>query len=509
MDLFNNVCIYMRLSKDDGDKVESESITNQRNLLKKYANDIGVKIKKEYVDDGYSGTNFNRPKFQEMIVDVKLGKIDTIIVKDLSRFARESINASEYIEKFFPEHNVRFIAVLDNVDTYLDNLANILIEFKLYNNQKFAKDTSVKMKKSKRNNMLKGLFMATYPPYGYIKDKENKGKLLVDNKTSKVVKKIYEMYLQGKSSTYIAKYLTSRNIKTPAVYSNIVQYKKTDMYNVWKAAQILRILKNEVYIGNTVRNVENKISYRSQKKRRTKKDEWIITKNTHEAIIEKKDFDMVQEIIKSKNGKACSLKYNYLLRPYMYCGKCGRKISFRTRKAGGVDISCPKAKIGYCDNFYYDYYKLEKKIKDDIMKHYDELFNLSKAEDNVIERKVDEQVKKINISIKKLKYDYNKINDKIDDLYIKKLDCLITEEEYLNSASKLKEKRSKLEDKINEYEKSKECYTKENILKIKDILKENNTKLRNNMSKELIDKLIYRIDITRENIVIHYKFKFI
>ena len=124
----------MRLSKEDGDKIESESITNQRNLLNRYAEDIGIQIKKEYVDDGYSGANFNRPAFKKMLEDIKNKRINTIIVKDLSRFARESINASEYIEKIFPKYNIRFIAVLDNVDTYLEKLANELIEFKLYNN---------------------------------------------------------------------------------------------------------------------------------------------------------------------------------------------------------------------------------------------------------------------------------------------------------------------------------------------------------------------------------------
>lgn len=256
----------MRLSKDDGDKAESESISNQRKLLKRYAEDIGIKINKEYVDDGYSGTNFNRPKFKEMISDVKLKKIDTIIVKDLSRFARESVEASEYIEKFFPEHDVRFIAVLDNIDTYLDSLANVLIEFKLYNNQKFAKDVSDKLKKSKRSNMEKGLYMGTYAPYGYKKDPNNKGKLVVDENSSRIVKKIYNMYIDGKSSQYIAKYLNSKKIKTPAEYYHITPNKKTNMYGIWKRTQILRILKNQVYIGNTVRNVVNKVSYREKKK---------------------------------------------------------------------------------------------------------------------------------------------------------------------------------------------------------------------------------------------------
>lgn len=506
---FKNVGIYMRLSKDDGDKLESESITNQRKLLERYADDVGIKINKEYIDDGFSGTNFNRPKFKEMINDVILGKIDTIIVKDLSRFARESIDASEYIEKFFPEHNVRFIAVLDNVDTYLENLANILIEFKLYNNQKFAKDISDKMKKSKRNNMEKGLYMATYPPYGYVKDKENRGKLIVDEKSSKIVKKIYKFYLEGKTSVYIAKYLTSNKVKTPAEYYNIVQYKKTNMYSVWKPAQILRILKNQVYIGNTVRNVENKISYRKKGKRKTRKEEWIITQNTHKAIIKKEDFDKVQKMIESKNGSAYKLKYNYLFRPYMYCKNCGRKFSFSTRHEKLVDISCPKAKIGCCEHFYYNYFKLEEKILNDIKKHYNELFNISQAGDNIVTRIMEEKNTKIDERLKKMTYEYNRINDTIDSIYMNRLDSLITEDEYISSTKELKERKEVLYNTINECKKIKENFNEEELLKIKKFLNKNNDEIKNNMNNEILDKLIYKIEISKNEIVINYKFKFI
>lgn len=509
MNLFKNVCIYMRLSKDDGDKIESESISNQRKLLERYASDLGIKINKEYVDDGYSGTNFNRPKFKEMISDVKLKKIDTIIVKDLSRFARESVEASEYIEKFFPEHNIRFIAVLDNIDTYLDSLANVLIEFKLYNNQKFAKDVSEKLKKSKRANMEKGLYMGTYPPYGYIKDKNNIGKLIIDKESSTIVKKIYKMFLDGKTTTYIAKYLTSKKIKTPAEYYNIVPGKKTNMYNIWKRTQISRILKNEVYVGNTTRNVINSTSYKSKKKIKVDKSEWIITENTHEPIIDKCDFEKVQEIFKSKKKNVTSLKYNYLFRPYMFCAKCGRKITFSVRNEKLVTLGCPKSTIGCCEKYYYNYFKLEEKIINDIKEHYEKLFNIKSAEDNIIMKKSNEYILNIDNTIKKLSYNYNRINDTIDHIYMKKLDNLISDDEYINETKTLKEKRDNIQIEIEKYNKLKANINEENILEMKKYIRQNNEIIKKNINNELVEKLIYNILISKDEVIINYKFKFI
>lgn len=509
MKQFNNSCIYMRLSKEDGDKIESESISNQRKLLIRYAEDIDIQIRKEYVDDGYSGTNFNRPAFKEMLKDVKNKKIDTIIVKDLSRFARESINASEYIEKIFPECNVRFIAVLDNVDTYLDKLANELIEFKLYNNQKFARDISLKMKKSKRANMEKGLYMATFAPYGYVKSSDEKGKLLIDKGQSRIVKKIYKMYLEGKSCNFIAKYLTEKGVKTPAVYNNnIVQYKNSNTYNVWKPTQVNRILKNQVYIGNVVRNVVNKVSYKSKEKKRTNKEEWIISKNMHEPIVDKETFYKVQDMIKSKNGSGHKLKYNYLLRPYLYCAKCGRKIAFNTRREKQVYIFCPKSLMKCCDNFYYNYYKLEKGILNNIKEYYNKIFDFSKAENEFFFKRKENNIISIEGRIKKLTYTYNRINDKLDSMYIEKLDSQITEEEYLENTKALKSNRENIKKEIKECERIKEGFNNEDVLELKKILSEKNNELKNNISKELIDKLIYKIEVSKNEVQVHYKFKF-
>ena len=498
----------MRLSKDDGDKLESESISNQRNLIYRYAKDLNIIIVKEYIDDGYTGTNFDRPGFKEMIKDIECGIIDSILVKDLSRFARESIDSSNYIERYFPENNIRFIAILDNIDTYLDKMANQLVEFKLYNNQKFARDTSRKLRKSKRANMEKGLYMATYVAYGYKKDINNKGKILVDKESSKIVKKIFQMYLDGNSSVFIAKYLTDKKIKTPAQYIKIIPFKETNMYSVWKSTQILRILKNEVYIGNTVRNVENKIAYNKKEKRRTNRNEWIITKNTHEKIISEEEFYKVQELIKNKNGRNTGLKYNYLLRPYIYCGKCGRKVDFNTRSEKQVDLRCAKATYNCCEHYYYNYYKLEENILYDIKEYCKKICDFNKIEENVLNNKKSTMLNEIDKKVKKLLYEYNRINDNVDSLYIKKLDDEITEEEYKECMKEYNKKREDIDKKISEYNLIKNSFDEKSIKELKKIINEEKENLKNNISSELIDKLIYRIELSKSKVGVKYKFKF-
>ncbi len=498
----------MRLSKDDGDKIESESISNQRNLIYRYAEELKIHIIKEYVDDGYSGTNFNRPYFKEMINDIECGIIDSILVKDLSRFARETIDASDYIEKYFPEHNIRFIAILDNIDTYLDKLANELIGFKLYSNQKFAKDTSIKLKKSKRANMEKGLYMATYCAYGYKKDPENKGKIVIDTQSSKIIKKIFKMYSEGNSSTYIARYLTNKKIKTPSEYMKIVQYKKTNMYSVWKSTQILRILKNEVYIGNTVRNVENKIAYNKKGKRKTNKDEWIITKNTHEPIISQNDFDRVQEIIKSKNGKAHKPKYDYLLRPYIYCGKCGRKVAFNIRHENLVDLRCPKSVYNCCEHYYYNYFKLEKQILQNIKEYYEKFFDYEKLKKTILDNSENNFYNKIDKKIKDLLFNYNRINDNVDSLYMERLDNKISDDEYKEKMQEYNSKREIINKELSDCEEIKKTFNIENLKQLEKIINNEKKKIDNNISRELLNKLIYRIELSKENVEVKYKFKF-
>ena len=277
---------------------------------------------------------------------------------------------------------------------------------------------------------------------------------------------------------------------------------------MWKPTQVNRILKNQVYIGNVVRNVVNKVSYKSKEKKRTNKEEWIISKNMHEPIVDKETFYKVQDMIKSKNGSGHKLKYNYLLRPYLYCAKCGRKIAFNTRREKQVYIFCPKSLMKCCDNFYYNYYKLEKGILNNIKEYYNKIFDFSKAENEFFFKRKENNIISIEGRIKKLTYAYNRINDKLDSMYIEKLDSQITEEEYLENTKALKSNRENIKKEIKECERIKEGFNNEDVLELKKNLSEKNNELKNNISKELIDKLIYKIEVSKNEVQVHYKFKF-
>lgn len=316
------------------------------------------------------------------------------------------------------------------------------------------------------------------------------------------------MYLEGNSSTFIARYLTNKKIKTPSEYMKIVQYKKTNMYSVWKSTQILRILKNEVYIGNTVRNVENKIAYNKKGKRKTNKDEWIITKNTHEPIISQDDFNKVQEIIKSKNGKAHKLKYDYLLRPYIYCGKCGRKVAFNIRHENLVYLICPKSVYNCCEHYYYNYFKLEKQILQNIKEYYEKFFDYEKLKKTILDNSENDFYNKIDKKIKDLLFNYNRINDKVDSLYMERLDNKISDDEYKEKMQKYNSKRETINKELSDCEEIKKSFNIENLKQLEKMINNEKIKTGNNISRELLNKLIYKIELSKENVEVKYKFKF-
>ena len=215
------VGMYIRLSRDDGN-IESDSVVSQRNLLKQYANENNYNITEEYVDDGFTGTNFDRPAFKKMIKDIELGKINMIITKDLSRLGRDYIGTGELIEKYFPDKNVRYIAINDGIDTFIDNTNNDIAPFKAIMNDMYAKDISKKVKSSLRSKMKDGLYVSGRCPFGYIKDPTNKNHLVVSVEQANVVKLIFNLALKGSTYHYIAQELTKRKIKTPASYYNYI-----------------------------------------------------------------------------------------------------------------------------------------------------------------------------------------------------------------------------------------------------------------------------------------------
>ena len=321
------VGLYIRLSREDGDKEESSSVTNQREILKRYCQEQeNFFIVKEYVDDGWTGTNFDRPKFKEMIADIEAGIIDTVITKDLSRLGRERLGVGHYTEIYFPEHNVRYIALLDNIDTYMDAGMNDMAPFKGVINDMYVRDISKKIRSSLIERKKAGNFLGVTAPYGYKKDSNNKFHLVINKKEAEVVKRVFRLYLEGNGLTRIAQILTKDGVPVPGESRNIGKTRKTALYSSWKQTTIRRILDNRVYLGELVQFKRRKINYKSKRRITVPEEERYICTGTHEAIIDEEDFNTVQNILK-KNKSFKGTKHDYLFKGLLYCAECGARLN--------------------------------------------------------------------------------------------------------------------------------------------------------------------------------------
>lgn len=321
------VGLYMRLSREDGDKEESSSVTNQREMLKRYVSEQpNFFIVKEYVDDGWTGANFDRPKFKEMIADIEAGIIDTVITKDLSRLGRERLGVGHYTEIYFPEHNVRYIALLDNIDTYFDAGMNDMAPFKGVINDMYVRDISKKIRSSLIERKKAGNFLGVTAPYGYQKDPNNKFHLIINEKEAEVVKRVFRLYLEGNGLTRIAQILTKDGIPVPGESRDIGKTRRTALYSSWKQTTIRRILDNRVYLGELVQFKRRKINYKSKRRITVPEEERYICRGTHETIIDEESFNAVQNILK-KNKSFKGSKHDYLFKGLLFCSECGARLN--------------------------------------------------------------------------------------------------------------------------------------------------------------------------------------
>lgn len=331
-----NVAVYLRLSKEDNESIESNSIVNQRELVEQYiSSKSDLELVDYYIDDGYSGTNFNRPGFERLLQDMKNKKINCIIVKDLSRFARNHIEADMYFENIFPVLNIRFISVIENIDSFEnpDSMDNLIVPFKNLLNDAYAKDISKKVKSALTAKRLNGEFIGTSATYGYIKNPKDKHKLIIDEEASKYVVQIFNGIIEGKTVSEIANELNKNNILTPAAYKrkNEPESNNIETDKRWNAKMINKMLKDRIYVGDLIQGKKKVENYRSHKLITTKKDEWIIIQNNHEPIISKDKFDKVQEIIE-KNKCARSNKEKDLFYRFLKCSDCGDSFTLRKVK---------------------------------------------------------------------------------------------------------------------------------------------------------------------------------
>ena len=503
-----SVGLYIRLSREDDDKVlESESITNQKRLLLQYVKENYLTVYDIYVDDGYSGTNFDRPDFNRLLSDIELGKVNMVITKDMSRLGRDYIGTGNLIEKYFPEHNVRYIAVTDNIDTFLDNSNNDIAPFKAIMNDMYAKDISKKIKSSLRAKQKEGKWVSGRYPFGYMQDPSDKNHLVINEEQAFVVKRIYHMCLDGLSCFKIAKQLTNEGVKTPAQYYNFEWKSHYNLnYGIWNSKTIRDILTNQMYIGNLVQNKRNKVNYKVKKIVTNNPENYIVVENTHEPIIDKKTFDAVQKMIITQSYNRNEKKHHFLLDGLLVCYECKHKIGVRTRKNGRLDMICNNyrrnSKLGLCTSHGFNYEQLEKIVLEYIKKLFIEI-DSKKIELNI----------KNNIS----KYDYGKmlqkleteielINDNIDKMYVDKLNGKVSEEMYERLFNKLKGNIKQKEEEYIGLKNEQENNSDDDIENIKKLV--NDFLKLEKPTPEVMKVLINRIEVHQDKQVdIIFNFK--
>ena len=508
------VGLYIRLSREDEDKThESESISNQKSLLLQYTKENNLKVYDMYIDDGYSGTNFNRPNFNRLIKDIELGKINMVITKDMSRLGRDYIGTGNLIEKYFPEHNVRYIAITDNIDTFLDSSNNDIAPFKAIMNDMYAKDISKKIKSSLKAKQKEGKWVGSKTPFGYIKDPNNKNHLIIEEEQAHIVKRIYNMCLDGLSFYKISKELTNEGIKTPAQY---YEYKWRSNYNckygMWHSKTIYDILTNRIYTGDIVQNKRTKVNYKIKKIIKNKPSQYIVVENTHEAIIDKEMFYEVQKRIPKNVGRS-EKKETHLLDGLLYCGDCGHRISIGPRRK--KDNRC----YTIC-NYYRTYIK--QKLCTAHSNNYDDLEELilkllkinclkyidsKKIKKNTLNKFKNKENINNQKEIKIIKQSINQLTKNLDTIYLDKINKVINQKQFIRIKDKLEKeiqiKQNKLDtlikiDIINKNNNSKDKTINEYI---------NNFITMNNISRELIVNLIQKIEIYKDkriNIVLTF-----
>ena len=332
--------LYVRLSREDGDKSESDSVVNQKELLKEFARlEEDIEVFDIYVDDGWSGTNFDRPEFRRMEEDIHQKKVDCVIVKDLSRFGRNYIDAGHYFERVFPLLDVRFISVSDNVDSFKNpqSMNNILVPFKNLMNDEYCRDISNKVRSSLDMKRKQGKHIGSFASYGYLKDPDDHNHLIPDPEAAEVVRTIFQWYVEGNSIIGIVKKLNHLGVLNPTSYKQkqgfIYRHPQIKINDgMWAESSVRRILTNRMYVGDMVQGVNKIKSYKVQVAQKQPEDKWIIVENTHEAIVSRELFDKVQSLLQRRSrttpGKTTVNLFAGLLR----CADCGRSMNRRHNK---------------------------------------------------------------------------------------------------------------------------------------------------------------------------------
>ena len=380
-----HAAIYVRLSKEDGDvasaaKAESNSISNQKNLIKDFLKDKDdIIVVSERVDDGYSGSNFERPGFQMMMDDIRRGTVDCVIVKDLSRFGREYIDSGKYIERLFPALGVRFIAVNDHIDSNEESSRDdIVVPFKNLMNDAYCRDISIKIRSHLEVKRRNGEYIGAFTPYGYKKDENDRSRLVPDLYAAGVVKDIFRMKLHGMSQTAIADCLNEQGILSPMEYKHSLGIRIQDNFKTheqaeWSSMSVRRVLENEVYVGTLTQGKHSTPNHKIKKIMDKPEEEWIRIEDNHEPVISKREFAIVQRLLGMDTRTSPNEDEVYVLSGLAVCADCGAPMIKRNVPAGGKVYSyyiCSKnAATKQCGTHRIPKDKLERLVFDVLKTH--------------------------------------------------------------------------------------------------------------------------------------------
>ena len=509
------VGLYKRLSRDDNDgKKESESISNQDKILRQYVSELSKKepqnrftIVKDYIDDGYTGTNFNRPGFIEMINDIENEMINMIVVKDLTRLGRKTNEVLRYYQEYFPSKKVRFItATEDTIDTYYKE-DDDFIPFKAVMSEQYPKETSRKIKAVKIAKAKQGLFQGNTAPYGYKKSPNNKNKLIVDKEVSWIIKEIFEKYSKGYTRTEIVKSLNERNIKPPREYLNIKGVKANS--EGWKEITITRIVSNPVYIGTMVGAKTVKPSFRRKERIINTKENQIIVKNMHEPIIDMETFKKCQ-ILKEKFKNNRKRKYDDIFKGLIYCKECGNistlkhkeKLSKNGNKCEINSYICSEANKGInrkCGNTKsISSRKLYNMIIPIIKKECKSVsFNDNdiKTVMNNLEKSINTECHRLEDEKQRLLMKIEKLNEQIKTTYNDKLENIINNETFLSIKEQKENEIEKCKKQIKDLNKKIDIEKSRHIISYNQIKKLSEEFLNSNyITKQLLYKLVDKIE---------------
>ena len=496
------IAFYCRLSRDDDNEGDSNSIQHQKQILEKYAKDYGITNYKFYVDDGYSGTNFNRPGFQEMLADIEAGYVDCVIVKDMSRFGRNYLEVGMYTEIMFPDKDVRFIAINDGVDSERDD--NDFTPFRNIINEWYAKDTSKKIRAVFRAKGLSGKRLSTQAPYGYLKG-EN-GQLIEDTETAPVVRLIFRLAVEGNGPGKIARILREKQIVTPGTLE-FQRTGRTSRYNPefpyqWHESTVVNILEQKDYLGNTYNFKTTKKSYKSKKVIRNPEEKQAVFENTHVALIDQETWDLVQKARQSRR-RPTKMGDMGMFSGMVYCADCGNKLHLCRTKSWDRSLDnyvCGtyKRRRGECSAHYIRSTVLETLVLDNLRKV---IAYVRDYEDDfvrqVTENKAAEQMQMLSISKRQMEQQMKRIaeiDNIIKRLYEDNLSGKLSDSRFSKMSADYEKEQQELESNHAELKKTVDAF-EEKALNIKSFLKcvrkyTEPSELTPDILHELVEKII-------------------